>query len=285
MEERIAEPTGISVEKAATGILQISNSKIADLIREVTIARGRDPRDFALIAYGGAGPLVAGDVIRELGISKAIIPPAPGNFSALGLISTDIIHDVVRTYIWDQQLVDLERLNNLYCEMETELEARLGREGVATENLVLQRSADLKYKGQFHLVNLPVKAGFLAPDDLAVLREAFEEEHLRLYTYRSEGEPTDLVNVRVRGRGVLGRPELPRLGQGTASEAHTNIRPVYFREAGGPLDCAIYQRKQLGSGRTLAGPAIVEEDTSTTLLPPGFNARVDDYGNIILSIS
>ena len=285
MEERIAGPLGISVEEAATGILQISNSKIADLIREVTIARGRDPRDFGLIVYGGAGPLVAGDVIRELGISKAIIPPAPGNFSALGLISTDIIHDVVRTYIWDQQQVDLERLNNLYYEMETELEARLRHEGVAPENLVLQRSADLKYKGQFHLVNLPVKAGFLAPDDLAVLREAFEQEHLRLYTYRSEGEPTDLVNVRVRGRGVLGRPELPLLGVDTASKAFTNTRPVYFREAGGPLDCTIYQRKRLGSGSTLAGPAIVEENTSTTLVPPGFDARVDDYGNIILSIS
>ena len=284
MDERIAGPLGISVEEAASGVLQISNSKIADLIREVTIARGRDPRNFALIAYGGAGPLVAGDVIREIGIGKAIIPPAPGNFSALGLISTDIIHDVVRTYIWDQQHVDLERLNNLYSEMETELEARLRDEGVAQENLVLQRSADLKYKGQFHLVNVPVKGGLLTPDDLAALREDFEEEHLRLYTYRSEGEPTDLVNLRVRGRGVLTRPELPLLGQGTASESLADNRPVYFREAGGSLDCAIYQRDQLGPGRTLAGPAIVEEDTSTTLLPPGFNARVDDYGNIILNI-
>ena len=285
MEERIAGPLGITVEEAATGILQISNSKIADLIREVTIARGRDPRDFGLIAYGGAGPLVAGDVIRELGIGTAIIPPAPGNFSALGLISTDIIHDVVRTYIWLQQQVDLERLNHLYDEIETELESRLRHEGIAPENLVLQRSADLKYKGQFHLVNLPVKAGSLTPNDLAVLREAFEEEHLRLYTYRSEGEPTDLVNVRVRGRGILGRPELPLLGRSTDSEAFTSTRPVYFREAGGTLDCTIYQRKRLGSGSTLAGPAIVEENTSTTLVPPGFDARVDDYGNIILNIS
>lgn len=283
-EERIAKPLGITVEEAAAGILEISGAKTADLIREVTIARGRDPRDFSLVVYGGAGPLIAAHVVSEMGIAQAVIPPAPGNFSALGLISTDIIHDLVRTYSGDQQRLDLQRVNSLFQEMEEELETRLAREGVAPENIVLQRSADMKYKGQFHILNVSVNDGTLTVEDLSSLRKVFEDEHLRLYTYSSDGEPTDLVNLRVRGRGNLGRPELPRVDVGTAEMALVDTRVVYFRGMKEPLDCKIYKRELLGSGSQFDGPAVVEEKTSTTLVPPGFNAKVDDYGNVIISI-
>ena len=282
-EERIAKPLGISIEEAAAGILEISGAKTADLIREVTIARGRDPRDFSLVVYGGAGPLVAAHVIGEMGITQAVIPQVPGNFSALGLISTDIIYDLVRTYAGDQQRVDLERVNNLFREMEEELEARLSHEGLAPENITLQRSADMKYKGQFHILNVPVNDGHLNSEDLSTLRKVFEDEHLRLYTYSSEGEPTDLVNVRLRGRGNLERPALPRISPGTAQQAFVDTRLVYFRETKEPMDCSVYNRELLGASSTFDGPAIVEEKTSTTLVPPGFSARVDEYGNIIIS--
>ena len=282
IDEGIARPLGLSVEEAASGVLEIADAKTASTIREVTIARGRDPRDFALVAFGGAGPLQAAYVIGELGIPQAIIPPAPGNFSALGLLSTDIIHDAVRTHMTLLEQADLGRLNALYQEMEEALAHTLHQEGISGDALHLLRSVDMRYKGQFHIINIPVTSGALTDVDLRRLEEAYHQEHLRLYTYYSRGEPTELVNLRVRGVGVVPRPALRRLESGDARDASKGTRSVYFREARGPLECQIYARDQLGAGSFIEGPAIIEERTSTTLVPPGLVATIDEYANIIL---
>ena len=282
MEEHVARPLGLTVEEAAAGVLEIADAKTADVIREVTIARGRDPRDFSLVAFGGAGPMEAAYTIAELNMSQAVIPPVPGNFSALGLLSTDIIHDAVRTSMSLTQQADLDRTNVLFDEMEAELTHTLQQQGISREALSLVRSFDMRYKGQFHIINVAVPPGKVTVATLQEGEEAFHAEHQRLYTYASRGDPTEIVNLRVRGMGQVSRPRLRRLETGEAEVAYKGARPVYFREAGGFLDTQVYDRERLGAGSALEGPAIIEERTSTTLVPKDFNAKVDDYGNIIL---
>ena len=282
MEDRVARPLGFSVDEAAAGVLEIADAKTADVIREVTIARGRDPRDFTLVAFGGAGPLQAAYTIGELNIPLAVIPPVPGNFSALGLLSTDIIHDAVRTYIAPLERADLSRVSALYGEMEQELAQTLSEEGISGDDLVLSRSVGMRYKGQFHLIDVPVPSGELTTELLVQAEDDFHGEHLRLYTYHSRGDPTEIAILRARGMGMVARPGLRRVRPGNAREAEKRHRSVYFRESKGRLDCRIYDRERLGGGSRLEGPAIIEERTSTTLVPPGFTANVDEYGNILL---
>ena len=282
METHVARLLGFTVEEAATGVIEIADAKTADVIREVTIARGRDPRDFSLMAFGGAGPMEAAHTIAELNMSQAIIPPVPGNFSALGLLSTDIIHDAVRTSMSPTRQPNLARANALFEEMETELTRTLQQEGISGEALCLSRSFDMRYKGQFHIINIAAPSGPVTEATLQEAEESFHAEHERLYTYASRGDPTETVNLRVRGLGKVSRPGLRRLELGEAKDAYKGARPVYFREAGGFLDTQIYDRERLGAGSVLEGPAIIDERTSTTLVPKGFNAKVDDYGNIIL---
>jgi N-methylhydantoinase A len=234
---------------------------------------------------GGAGPMEAAYVISELGLEQAVVPPVPGNFSAFGLITADAIHDFVRTFISPADTADLARLNALYAEMEDTLAATFDRDGIAAEDRRLERTADVRYRGQFHIINVPMASGTAAAADVRRLEEAFHDEHLRLYTYKNDDAPTELVNVRVRGTGIVRRPALKRLAEGEAAAAVVDVRSVYFREVRESRQCTIYKRDLLGAGSAFDGPAIVEEQTSTTLVPPGFHARVDDYANIIISTS
>ena len=282
VDKHIAQPLGFTTEEAAAGVLEIADAKTADVIREVTIARGRDPRDFTLVAFGGAGPLEAAYTIGELNMPQAIIPPVPGNFSALGLLSTDIIHDAVRTNMTATEKADLSRMNTLYEDMEGDLTGTLNQQGISGEALRLIRSLDVRYKGQFHIINVPVAAGPVSADTLGQAEDAFHNEHMRLYTYHSRGDPTEIVNLRVRGVGVVPRPRLRRVPEGDATAARKGTRQVYFREAGGFLDTHIYDRERLGASSVMEGPAIIEEHTSTILVPQGFTATVDGYGNIVL---
>ncbi len=282
IDEKMAQPLGMPVEEAAAGILEINDTRAADLLREMTIARGRDPRDFTLVAFGGAGPLVAAYVAREIGLELAVIPPAPGNFSAVGLLLADVVHDAMRTYTVALAEADPERVESLLEEMSRDLAQNLDRQGVGEDSRRFELGADLRYTGQFHVINVPVSTAPGNGASFEGLARAFHEEHQRLFTYHLPEEPLELVNLRVRAVGALGRPALPRAGPGDASSALRGTRQVYFREEGGRVDCRIYHRRGLGTGASLTGPAIVEETTSTTLVPPGYQASVDDYGNILI---
>ena len=280
--EKMAQPLGMPVEEAAAGILEINDTRAADLLREMTIARGRDPRDFTLVAFGGAGPLVAAYVAREIGMELSVIPPAPGNFSAAGLLLADVVHDAMRTYTVALADADPQRVGSLLEEMSRDLAENLDRQGVGQDSRRFELGADLRYTGQFHVINVPVAAAPANGTFFEGLARAFHEEHQRLFTYQLPEEPLELVNLRVRAVGALGRPALPRAVPGDASSALRGTRQVYFREEGGRVDCRIYDRRGLGAGASLTGPAIVEETTSTTLVPPGYQALVDDYGNILI---
>ena len=176
----------------------------------------------------------------------------------------------------------LVRANALFEEMESELTHTLRQEGISGGALCLTRSFDMRYKGQFHIINVTGPKGTVTEATLQEAEEAFHAEHQRLYTFASRGDPTEIVNLRVRGIGKVSRPGLRRLEPGEAKDAYKGTRQVYFREADGFLDTQIYYRERLGAGSALEGPAVIEERTSTTLVPKGFNAKVDDYGNITL---
>ena len=280
--EKVAQPLGMTVDEAAAGVLEINDTRAADLLREMTIARGRDPRDFTLVAFGGAGPLVAAYVAMEIGMELAVIPPAPGNFSAAGLLLADVVHDAMRTYTVALDEADPDRVGSLLEEMSLDLGENLDRQGVGEDQRRFELGADLRYTGQFHVINIPISAAGVNEASLEEMARAFHEEHQRLFTYQLPEEPLELVNLRVRAIGALGRPAPPRLGRGDAASALRGTRRVYFREEGDRVDCPIYDRSGLGAGAALTGPAILEETTSTTLVPPGCRASVDNYGNILI---
>jgi N-methylhydantoinase A len=281
IERHIASPLGLTVEEAAAGIIEIAGAQASDALRVVTISRGRDPRGFALMAFGGAGPLVAAYIVMELGLAQAIIPPSPGNFSALGLLSTDLTRQSSRTYITSLERVDLSRVHTLYGDMEDELRGSFSPAG-ESGSLVLQRYADLRYEGQFHVITVPLEAGLVDAEAVAAAAARFHKEHVRLYTFERAEDPVELVNLRVRAIRRVARPPLARLPADDARVGATGTRRIHFREVGGAVSCAIYDRARLGDGVRLRGPAVIEEQTSTTLVPPGFEASVDGHGNIFL---
>ena len=285
LDQKMARPLGMPVEEAAAGILEINDTRAADLLREMTIARGRDPRDFTLVAFGGAGPLVAAYVAREIGMELAVIPPAPGNFSAVGLLLADVVHDAMRTYTVSLSEADPKRVGSFLEEMSRELAENLDRQGVGEDSRRFELGADLRYTGQFHVINVPISVPSANGASFEGLARAFHEEHQRLFTYQLPEEPLELVNLRVRAIGGLGRPTPPKAGHGDASSALRGTRQIYFREEGGRVECRIYDRRGLGAGASLTGPAIVEETTSTTLVPPGSHASVDEHGNILIRAS
>ena len=282
ISDMIAGPLGLSVEAGAAGILEINDSRAGDLLREMTIARGRDPRDFTLVAFGGAGPLVAAYVIAETEMPQALIPAVPGNFSALGLVMADVVHDAMQTYTFDLEDVDLGRVTELFGEMQTELSQTLRRQGIGENQTSFHPSVDLRYRGQFHVINLSVDSGSLDERSWGHLNAEFHGEHLKLFTYSLEEEPVELVALRIRAMGHFERPPLPSIPRRDLRDSVRATREVYFRELGGSVDCRIYDRELLGAGSEFEGPAIVEELTSTTLVPPGFLASTDEYGNIFI---
>ena len=280
--ERVAAPLGMTVEEAAAGVLEINDTRAADLLREMTISRGRDPRDFTLVAFGGAGPLVAAYVAREVGMEAAVVPPAPGNFSAAGLLLADVVHDAMRTYTVALDEADPDRVGSLLQEMSRGLAENLERQGIGEGRRRFELGADMRYTGQFHVINVPISSAVVDQGSFEEMAWAFHQEHQRLFTYQLPQEPLELVNLRVRAVGVLERPVPPRLGPSKAEAALLGTRRVYFTEGGGRVSCPIYDRARLAAGASLDGPAILEETTSTTLVPPGCGASVDGYGNILI---
>lgn len=279
----IGSRLGITVEEAAAGIVEIATANASDLIREMTVSRGRDPREFFLIAYGGAGPLEAAQIVKDLEMVQVLVPPAAGTFSAFGLLVADLGVDAVRTYMTPLKGADIGTIQRLYREMEADVRAALRKQGALEADIRLNYTADLRYNGQFHDINV---GGEHVPEnlrDLLAMRDQFEREHLRLHTYTSPGQEVELVNLRVRGDAAVrkGSGESSVLVRG-GSERPPSRRPVYFAESGGWCDSWVYERDHLSDQSQIEGPAIVTEKTSTTLVPPGFRGKIDEFFNLVL---
>ena len=285
IKEMCADPLGMDVDKVALGIVEIANSAMVGALRRVSVQRGYDPREFLLVAFGGAGPVHANRLAAELEMPTVLVPMSPGTTSAMGLLVTDIKHDYSVALIQRIDRLDFRFANAQFQRMRSEGRTALSREGVADEDTRFVKQADMRYVGQSYELTIPLREEELDTDQLDEVLARFHQEHERSYGFNAEGEPVEFVALRLSAVGVIPKPQLrkARRGGNDSTDAIKQSRPVYFAEASGRVDCPIYDRYKLGSGDEIEGPAIIEEIDSTTVLHPGYQAVVDEFGNLWLS--
>ncbi|BCH27525.1 hydantoinase/oxoprolinase family protein [Mesorhizobium sp. L-8-3] len=272
---RLGDRFGLSTEAMAQGIIDIINAKMADAIRTITIRRGIDPRDFALVAYGGAGPAQAVALAEQLDIGEVIVPVMPGAFSAWGMLQTDVRHDFKMTYYgyWDQ--VDPTDLELQFAGLEGDGRDYLRKEGLKDEDISFERLADFRYHGQEYVLTIPIPEGAI---DMAAVRRSFDEAYDRQYGHSSPDYRVEVANLRVAALGHLKRPAIA--DPLVSSEGPARSRKVYF--GGREHDTAIVERSGIPIGGVVAGPAIIEEATATTLVPDNWRAEVIAGGHMTL---
>lgn len=280
IKERCADRLGLDVIAAAHGIVEIANAAMVNALRLVSVQRGYDPRDFVLIAFGGAGPVHANRVMAEAQIRTSVIPASPGTASAMGLLVSDLRHEYSTTLIQRVDQADTTMVETTFRNLEREGQRALDREGVHPRDVTLARQADMRYVGQGYELTIPLPSTTLDPGALVDLRARFNEEHARAYGYSAMSEPVEFVNLRLTATGAIAKPVLrtKTTGGAGADAAQKSVRPVYFHECGGYAECPVYERERLPAGSVVGGPAIVEEFDSTTVIHPGFRARVDRFG-------
>lgn len=281
---KIGEPLGLDVEKAAAGILKISNNNMSAALRLVTIQRGYDPREMSLIAFGGAGGLHCAELAQELEIPEVIVPPLPGIVSALGLLFADLRHDLSHAYVAEEKSVDFSAAGALFEGMETEARRRLEREVKPGSSIELSRSIDFRYLGQVRTINMGLGGGAFDRSSLEKAVAQFHEEHEREFGYARQGFPVETAVVRVSGRGETTKVSLEALAKAIQTETGEPVkgtRETYF-DGHGYVETTIYERGRLGPGLEVRGPAILEEMDSTILVPPGAYGVIDDLRNLII---
>ena len=283
----LAGELGMSEMEAAEGVLAVANSNMAEALRSRTVQRGHDPRKFTLVAFGGAGPLHGAEVAAMLAIPEVIVPPWPGINAALGLLTTDLRYDAVKTEFMGRQEVDLERLHRDFRALEARLQAMLQADGVAAEQAVLQRSVDLRYVGQGYELRVPFAAG--NPDEAAVtdLWRRFEQAHVDEYGHSFEERPVEIVNIRVTATGPGPRIRSPRARFGASADAaRVRTRASAFRCEGRleSFETDFYRRDLLPCEQPIDGPAVILQQDATTVVPPGATLRVDPSGNLIIGV-
>jgi N-methylhydantoinase A len=283
IEARIASPLGIDLVKAAEGIITVVNANMVRGIRRVSVEKGYDPRDFALVAFGGAGPLHGVELAKAMSMKRVIVPLYPGIASAFGMLSADVRHDYVRTRIEVTDQLNLEELNTLYREMEAHAVRQLAVEGFHGSKVELLRRVDMRYVGQSYELSIPVPAGPITAEIISTLIGDYHRSHEQAYGYARQGEKVEVVNLRIVALGKLPRSEIVGKwpSQGTPPQP-VDHRPVLFD--GQFHRTPIYQRDHLLQGRPLAGPVIVEQLDSTTVVPPGCRAAVEPGGNILIDL-
>ncbi|MBI3978007.1 MAG: hydantoinase/oxoprolinase family protein [Chloroflexi bacterium] len=284
--QRMARRLGMTPLDVAQGIISVVTANMARAIRVISVRKGYDPRDFALLAFGGAGPLHAVQLARELSIPRVLVPEVPGILCALGLLVTDIRSDYTLTRIMAVEDRTAEEVNGIFRDLEARAAEWLDHEQVAEPDRIYRRSVDMRYRGQNYELTVPVRGGTLAPEDMAGLVEAFHQAHKQNYGYFAEGEPTQLVTFRLEALGRVPKATLTSYpGDGTDSRhAIAGRRRVYFEEARDFVDCPVYQREPLRAGNVIEGPAVVEQLDATSVVFPGQRAYVDAYRNIVIEV-
>jgi len=274
-------PGSLSVEQLAAGIIEIANWSQANAIRQMTIQRGIDPRSFALLSFGGAGPAQSAAVMDLLAMKACIVPPNPGNLSAFGLLAVDWRTDHIVTKVMHEDAIDLSDVALRYAGLEREAMATLQRDGIEPSRIRLVREADIRYAGQSMEVRVTAPGGAIDAAFLAGLIGAFNAAHLRTFGYNYAGQQKiELVNLCVSGFGLIERPQLPKLALRSGNVAPKASRPVYFGAAF--RDTPVYDRAALPAGGRVNGPAVVEEFGSTTVVFPGQVVEVDPHGILVI---
>ncbi|WP_349254504.1 hydantoinase/oxoprolinase family protein [Natronomonas sp.] len=281
IERDVAEPLGLGVTEAASAIERIAVANMCNAVRLVSTSKGYDPRDFALVAFGGAGPLHAAHVAREMSIPTVIVPPYPGINSALGCLLVDIEHDLSRTFIADATAEVVGDIETAFAEMETEIRERLNEEGVDDDGIRIDHELKMRYAGQWRSLEVACSRPI---ERMEAVRDRFHRRHERTYAYSDRDQPVEIYGLHVTGRGVVEKPAFPGIEPGTAAEARVGTREAYFESAGGYVGTDVYDRSALGAGATIEGPAIVEQMDSTVVVPPRASAETDGTGNIIITV-
>lgn len=285
IHDHIAKPLGIGVVEAAQGILRIIDNNMVGALKVVSVEKGYDPRDFALMAFGGAGPAHAGSLARELGTRTIIVPLHPGLLCALGLLASDLTYDYARTCLQRSPAYDVARIESIFAELEAQAAADLEREGVPPDRQRMQRLGDLRYHKQGFELTVPLPAaGFDERASHAVV-DAFHQLHEQLYTFADRNAGVELVTLRLRAVGTMEKIatcEIGAAGAGTAARA-TDTRRVWFGKLGF-VATPVYRRADLLAGHRIAGPAIVDQLDTTTVILPGDTANVDRYGNLVITL-
>ncbi|MFD2673918.1 hydantoinase/oxoprolinase family protein [Gulosibacter bifidus] len=274
--EHIAEPLGMGLEEAAEAIVRVANANMADAVRLISIRRGYDPRDFALLAFGGAGALHGVDVARELNIPAVIVPPNPGVTSAMGCLLVDIQHDLSTMVTGLASEVDTADIEQRFKELEVEAEARLRHEGVTGDQAVLQRLVSMRYAGQWRSLVVP-----MGSDDNALHTaiEAFHQQHEREFAFRNDEAPVEIYQLQLKAIGKTPKPNF----EAATLEPNAEVSPIENRQVyfdGEWHDTPVYQRETTPAGSKIQGPAIINQLDSTTVVPPQCRAEIDEWLNI-----
>jgi N-methylhydantoinase A len=279
VEDGVAKPFGLGLHEAADAIVKVANANMSDAVRLISISRGYDPRDFALVAFGGAGALHGVDVARELAIPVVIVPPNPGVTSALGCLLVDMQHDFSQSCMVGADEADAADIEAQFAALEKDALARLTHEGIAPQDIVLQRSIDMMYRGQWRslAVHAPSPIGAIAD-----LVQSFHSEHQREYNFRRDSAPVSFFRLNLKAVGVVPKAEFAVHEPTGAIPEPVGRRRVWFE--GNGLDTPVYERDDLPCGFSFQGPAIVEQVDATTVVPPGASAEVDKYLNIIIRV-
>jgi len=287
MEEKVAAPLGLDITQAADGILRVAVTQMSHAVKAVTTERGLDAGSFTMVVYGGAGPLHASAIAREIGIRKVLIPYAPGYFSAYGMLFSDLRYDYVRSVFRRLEGMSFDDIEAVYQGMEQE-----GREAIATsqirpEEITFERAADMRYVGQEHAVTVDLPHHYFTQRDRAGIKGHFDEVHRVRYGTSAPKEQADIVSLRVTVMGRMRKPPRHEVSEGSAqvdARALRTHKPVYFRSARHFVSTPVFRRDLLRSGNVIAGPALVEEHASTTVVQPGDELRVDPFGNLQIFI-
>jgi N-methylhydantoinase A len=285
LTDKVAGPLGIDPIEAAEGILRIATTKMAHVVRWVTTERGLDAADFALVAYGGAGPLHASAVARELSIGTVIVPRAPGHFSACGMLVADLRRDFVNTWFKPLDEASFDEMEAIFKEMERQGRDTVGR-GQTLSGVEVRRSADMRYVGQEHAVTVELPIELFKKQDRAGIKALFDAVHQTRYGFSVAHEKAEIVSLRSAVVGQLRKPPFEHIARGQAepdATAFRGKRPVYFASTGF-VDTPTYDRPALKAGNKIAGPALIEEHASTTVVHPGDRAEIDAFGDVVITV-
>ena len=277
---RFGDRLGLDVEEAAAGIIRIANANMTRWLRVVTVERGLDPREFALFAFGGAGPMHAVDLALGLEIPEVLVPRHPGVTSALGLLFADVTHDVSATLVRSEGDLDGDEIERRFAELEASANTSLDADGFGAGERTVQRLADVRYAGQVKALTLPVDVGRSLAAQWPEVRARFLEEYERRFQYVTEEIGLEVSALRVQGRGHVPAPEHPRVERAEGEPPVRERRPVWFD--GAPHDTAVVAREDLRAGHRLTGPLVVEQLDTTTVVPPGVACAVDERGNLLI---
>jgi N-methylhydantoinase A len=284
VKEGVADLLGLDPILVSHGIHKLTNANMADAIRVMSIQKGHDPRNFALLAAGGAGPAHAVRLAEAVNLSRVIVPKTASVFCALGMLESDLKHDYVYTFWNTLSKIDIEKLNGDYEMLEARGKEALSEEGTSPEDIRIERSMDMRYVGQHHEVTVPIPTHKLTTEDLPQIAQLFHETHQRLFMYHEPDADIETVNIRLMAIGIVSKPEIKRLSSNgkDPSQALKGTRPVYFEETDSFVDTEVYDGAMLMPGMQFSGPAIIEEVTTTTVLIPAWFCTVDEFGNLIL---